>query len=280
MPNANYSVACPNYFRALSVPMLKGREFTHLDTVSAPGVIVINQAMAERYWLSEDPLGKRIRLGGPNGPALTVVGVVGDVRHWGLSRPARPQFFRPYAQAAWPFMSIVVKTTSAPAAFTASVKKALAETLPDRPVSDVETMEDIVRDSTGSRRFLMLLLAGFASLALLLAAVGIAGVVSYSVAQRTHEIGIRIALGARAFDVLMLIVGRSMMWAMLGVGIGIVGSIGLTRLLSGLLYGVKPGDPVVLGAVSLLLAAVALLASYLPARRATKVDPMVALRYE
>ena len=280
MPNAHYSVTCPNYFRTMGVPVIEGREFTHQDTLNAPGVIVINETMARRDWPQQDPLGRAIRLNGPGGLPLTVVGVVGDVRHWGLDEPAQPQFFRPYTQAGWPVMTVVVRTTSTPGLFTARVKKALAEFLPDRPVSGVETMEEVVHDSTGSRRFPMLLLAGFALLALMLAAVGIAGVVSYSVTQRTHEIGIRMALGARTSDVLGLVVGRSMTWALAGVALGIIGAIGLTRLLSELLYNVQPGDPAVVGGVALLLAGVALAASYLPARRAAKVDPMAALRHE
>ena len=198
----------------------------------------------------------------------------------GLDEPLRRQFFRPYTQAAWPVMAVVVRTISAPGAFAAPVKRALAEVLPDRPVSNLETMEDVVRDSTGSRRFPMLLLSTFSVLALVLAAVGIVGVVSYSVTQRTHEIGIRMALGARTTDVLSLVLRGSMKWVLAGVGLGLAGSIGLTRLLGGLLYGVRPADPGVLGMVSALLVGVALLASYLPARRATKVDPMVALRHE
>ena len=279
-PGADYSVACPNYFRAMGIPILKGREFTHQDTLSSPGVIVINETMARKFWPKEDPVGRAIRLGGPSGPRLVVVGVVGDVHHLGLDAAVHPHFFRPYTQAAWPVMSVVVRTLNAPAKFTAPVKKALAEVLPDRPVSDVETMEQIVRDSTGSRRFPMLLLSAFALLALALAGVGIVGVVSYSVTQRTHEIGIRMTLGAGTLDVLTLIVSRSMAWVLAGIALGVAGSIGLTRLLGGLLYGVRPADPLVLATVSLVLAAVALLASYVPARRASKVDPMVALRYE
>lgn len=177
-------------------------------------------------------------------------------------------------------MTIVARTVTAPMSFENSMKKALAEIEPEEALSDFESMEDIVRDSTGSRRFPMLLLGAFAFLALALATVGIAGVASYSVAQRTHEIGIRMALGAQPGDVLKLMVGKNMRSALAGVALGIVGSIAATRLLIDLLYAVKPTDPIVLGAVVFLLTLVALLASYLPARRAAKLDPMVALRWE
>jgi len=276
-PSANYTVACPEYFRALGVPIIEGREFTHQDSLGAPGVIVINQAMAHQYWPNEDPLGRVIIQGGAR---LTIVGVAGDVHHTGLDENMRPQFFRPYPQAGWPTMTIVVRTTGSPASYTPAVKKALAEVEPDRPVSDVALMEEIVKDSVGSRRFPAYLLAGFAALALALAAVGIVGVVSYSVAQRTQEIGIRMALGACKADVLKLILSGSMAWVLVGIVLGIIGSLGLTRLLGSLLYGVQPWNPLILGTVTLLLASIALFASYIPARRAAKVDPMVALRYE
>jgi putative ABC transport system permease protein len=206
--------------------------------------------------------------------------VVGDVHHQGLDEPLREQFFRPYPQAGWPVMSIVVHTTNTPAKFIAPVKKAVADFLPDRPVSSFDNMEDVVRNSTGSRRFPMLLLSVFSVVALVLAAVGVAGVVSHSVAQRTHEIGIRMALGAGTLDVLRLMVNINMVWVLAGLAAGVAGSAGLTQLLEGMLYQVRPLDPTVLGAVSLLLAAVALLASYLPARRAAKIDPIAALRCE
>ncbi|MBZ5625468.1 MAG: ABC transporter permease, partial [Acidobacteriia bacterium] len=260
--------------------ILKGREFTRPDTVSAPGVIVINETMARAFWPKEDPVGRAIRLGGSDGPRLTVVGVVGDVHYLGLDEPVRRQFFRPYTQAGWPVMTTVIRTINAPTTFAPSVKKALASVLPDLPVSGFQTMEEVVQGSTGSRRFPMLLLSVFSVLALVLAAVGIVGVVAHSVAQRTHEIGIRMALGAESMDVLQLMVNSSMVWVLIGLAAGIAGSAGLTRLLSGLLYDVRPLDPVVLGGVSLLLAAVALLASYLPARRAARIDPIVALRCE
>jgi putative ABC transport system permease protein len=274
---AAYTVACPNYFRAQGIPVIEGREFTHQDGLGAPGVIVINQSMAHKFWPKQDPVGRVIVQGGAR---LTIVGVVADVHSWGLDEGSQPQFFRPYPQAGWPVMSIVVRTTGAAASYVQSVKKALADAQPDRPVSEVRLMSEIVDGSVGSRRFPALLLTGFAALALALAAVGILGVVSYSIAQRTREIGIRMALGARKADVLRLILSGSMSWVGVGIGAGILGSLGLTRLLGTLLYDVRPGNPVVLAAVALLLGGVALLASYIPARRATKVDPMVALRYE
>jgi len=280
MPGADYSVACPNYFRTMGIPILKGREFTQRDTLNAPGVIVINQTMAHKFWPKEDAVGRAILLGGTDGPRLTVVGVAGDVHNIGLDVPVREQFFRPYMQAGWPVMSIVVHTASAPATFIAPAKKAVADFLPERPVSGFENMEDVVRNSTGSRRFPMLLLSLFSAVALVLAAVGVAGVVSHSVAQRTHEIGIRMALGAGTLDVLRLMVNINMAWVLAGLAAGVAGSAGLTQLLTDLLYDVRPLDPIVLGAVSLLLAAVALLASYLPARRAAKIDPIAALRCE
>jgi putative ABC transport system permease protein len=236
--------------------------------------------MARVNWPKENAVGKAIRLGGSNGPRLTVVGVFGDVHVAGLDSPMRAQFFRPYSQAGWPVMNIVVHTINAPMTFAVPIKKALADVFPDRPVASVETMENIVHNSTGSRRFPMLLLSVFSVLALVLAAVGIVGVVGHSVVQRTHEIGIRMALGAGTTEILRLMVNSSMAWVLLGLIAGAAGSAGLTRLLAGMLYHVRPLDPLVLGAVSLLLAGVALIASYLPARRATKIDPIAALRVE
>jgi putative ABC transport system permease protein len=201
-----------------------------------------------------------------------------DIRHGGLDRQLSPLFLRPYNQAGWPFMSIVVKTASAPVTFVAPIKKAFTAVVPDQAVSGVRTMDDVVGESVSSRRFPMLLLSGFALLALVLAAVGIAGVVAYSVVQQRQEIGLRMALGAQPRDVLRLVVGHSMWWTLAGLAAGLVASFGMLRLLGSLLYGVGSSDVTVLAAVSLLLAAVALAASYVPARRALRVDPVAALR--
>jgi putative ABC transport system permease protein len=277
-PGAGYSVICPNYFQTMGIALVSGREFTVQDDQNAPGVIIINESMARQYWPDEDPLGKRIQIGGA-GPWQTIVGVARDVRRR-LDEQTEPEFFRPYSQAAWPTMTIVLRTAATPLAFVNPVKKALAEIEPERPVSDISTMKEVVHNSLGPRRFPMLLLLAFSLLALTLAAVGISGVVSFSVTQRTREIGIRLALGAQRRDVLMLVLRRSLGATLAGVGLGLLGSFALTRFLTNLLFEVKPLDPVVLVTVALLLTGVALLAGYIPGRRATKVDPMVALRYE
>jgi putative ABC transport system permease protein len=281
-PGAGYTVACPNILRTLGIKLLAGREFTQQDAVGAPGVALINQTMAREFWPKAEAVGRRFKIGGVNSdnPWLTVVGVYDDVRQRGLDRDTRPWFIRPYNQAGWPWMSIVTKTAAAPASFTSPVKKAIAIIEPNQPVSDIRTMDQVVGASVSSRRFPMLLLSGFASLALLLAAIGIAGVVAYSVVQRTQEIGVRMALGAETHHVLRLVVGQTLWWILVGVVGGVVASFGLLRKLQEIVYGVTPTDPFVLGAVSLLLVAVALGASYIPARRAARVNPVTALRCE
>jgi putative ABC transport system permease protein len=209
-----------------------------------------------------------------------VVGVTGNVHFQGLDQPVHSQFMRPYTQAGWPIMNLVIQTNNSPATFAEPVKKAMREFLPDRPLTGTETMADLVKNSAGSRRVPMLLLSAFSVVALLLAAVGITGVVSYSVTQRSQEIGIRMALGARVTNVFGLVIGASMKWVLAGLALGIGGSIGVTRLLGGMLYGVRPTDPTVLGVVSIVLAGVALIASFVPARRAAKLDPIRTLRHD
>ena len=272
---AAYTVACPNVLRTLGIPLTSGREFTFQDIVEAPGVALINETLARRHWSNEDPIGKRVRIGTT---WLTIVGVFKDVRRGGLDSQPGPWLLRPYTQAAWPFMSIVVKTASAPAPFVEPIKRALRAIEPDQAVSNVRTMEQVVASSVSSRRFPMLLLSGFGVLALVLASVGIAGVVGYSVVQRTQEIGLRMALGAQRRDVLRLVLGESLQWTAAGVVVGVLAAIGMLRLLGTLLYGVEPADPIVLSAVSAVLVVVAGAASYLPARRAMQVDAATTLR--
>jgi putative ABC transport system permease protein len=280
-PGGSYTVACPNILRTLGIPLLAGREFTFQDSVEAPGVVIMNETMARRYWPGEEAIGKRLKIGrlGGNAPWLTVVGVFRDIRRSGLDREPEPWFLRPYPQAGWPFMSVVVKTAAAPEAFVTPVKQAMSKIDPDQPVSAVRTMEGVVGASISSRRFPMLLFSAFGSLALILAAVGIAGVVAYSVVQRTQEIGVRLALGAQRRDVLRLIVGQSLTWTLAGIAVGLLGAFLALRLLETALYGVAATDPLVLGSVSALLVAVALGASYVPARRAMRIDAISALRH-
>ena len=278
-PGAAYTVACPNILETMGMRLQAGRDFTTQDTFEAPGVVIISEAMAQRDWPGEDAVGKRFKIGrtGSDSPWLTVVGVFKNVRRSGLDSEPGPWFMRPYQQAGWPLISIVVRTASAPSTFITPVKRALATVEPNQPVSTVRTMEDVVGLSISARRFPMLLLTGFGVLALVLASVGIAGVVSYSVAQRTQEIGVRMALGAQHRDVLRLIVGHLLAWTAAGVVAGLAAAFGLLRLLGTLLYSVEPTNPYVLGAVSAILIAVALAASYVPARRAMRIDAVTAL---
>jgi len=281
-PGAAYAVACPGYFRTMGITMLKGREFNHQDTLTSEQVIVINEEMAKKFWKDKEPLGVRIKLGmySSTSPWMTIVGVAKNVRKYGLDQDFNPEFFRPYTQAGWPTMTLIARTAYAPGSFEAPVKEALKAIDPDRTASDPETLESIVHDSVNSRRLPMILLVSFAGLGLMLAAVGIYGVVNYGVTQRTGEIGLRMALGARPAHILRMVVGASMAWAVAGIFLGIIGAVLATRLLMGLLYDVSPGDPLVLICVSGLLVFVALIASGIPARRATLVDPMIALRNE
>ncbi len=280
MPDAAYSVACPGTFATLGIPLVEGREFTSRDALGAPAVAMINRRLAREIWPGESAVGKRFKIGflDSDNPWMTVVGVVENFRHNGLDVEQQRSFYRPYHQAAWPVMSIVVKTAAPPEPLTKAITRAVARVEPNQPVAGVRTMETVVGRSVTSRRFPMYLLSGFAVLALILAAVGIAGVVGYSVVQRTPEIGVRVALGAKRGDVLRLILGHSLAWAIGGVVAGIAGAIWLLRLLGTMLYGVTPYDPLVLGSVSIVLVAVVLGASYLPARRAMRVDAVTALR--
>jgi putative ABC transport system permease protein len=281
-PGAGYMIACPGAFASLGVKMEEGREFLNGDTKDSTPVTIVNETMAKKWWPKESAIGHRIRIGRAklNEPWLTIVGVCGDIRQGGLSNPVHPVFYRPFPQAGWPQMSIVAKTAMRPAAVEDAAKRAMTVALPETPVSEVMSLDAVRRDSISYRTVPTMVLSSFALLALVLAAVGIAGVVSYGVAQRTQEIGIRMTFGANARDVLAMIVGGSMRWVLVGVAVGVACALAATRLLTDLLFGVKSWDPWVMGSVAALLAGVAFVASWWPARRATRVDPMVALRYE
>lgn len=284
-PDASYRVISRDYFRTMGIRLLRGRYFTDADNEHFPGVAVINETLARDYWPGRDPLGSRVEFleqRGKRSTSFTIVGVVKSAKNLGLEVAPRDEIYVPYTQHP-PFFeprTLLVRTSGDPALLTATVRQAVAAIDKDQPISDVRTMDQIVTQAEAGHRFPMVLLGVFAALALILAGTGIYGVVSYGVSQRTHEIGIRMALGAQKTDVLRHVLGEGMVLAVIGVGIGIAAAAGLTRFLASLLYGVKPTDPLMFIAVSLILAGVALLACYIPARRATKVDPVVALRYE
>lgn len=275
----DYNVISPDYFATLGIPLLKGRRFEDSDAAGGQPVVIINRTMARHYWPGQDAVGKRLKIGGDQN-WREVVGVAGDVKQHALSEPSRPMMYVPYAQDPWPSLTVAVRTAVDPAALTSLAKHEIQAVDKSEPVYDVRTLEEVVSASVAPRRFNTLLLGLFAAFALILAGVGTYGVVSYTVARRTHEIGLRMALGAGRRDVLRLVVGRGMLLAAGGLAAGLVAALGLTRFLSSLLYGVRPADPATLVAGLCFLAGVALAASYVPARRAAKVDPMVALRCE
>jgi putative ABC transport system permease protein len=279
--DTGYFVATPDYFKAMRIPVKTGRVFTEQDRADAPPVVVVNESLARRVFPGEDPIGKRITVWRDEKFAREIVGIVGDVKSSRLDAETKSQIYVPYAQdAGWGALSLAVRTTVEPETLTAAVRGAVLSVDKNQPVHDVKTMEDVLSASVANNRLVVLLFGLFALFALVLAAVGIYGVMSYSVTQRTHEIGIRMALGAQPADVLRLILRQGMVLTLLGVGLGLAGSFALSRLLSSLLFGVSATDPVTFGGLSLLLTAVALVACYIPTRRAMKVDPMVALRNE
>jgi putative ABC transport system permease protein len=272
------------YFRVMQIPLLSGRDFTLQDNENAPLVGIVNQSLARRFFNEENPVGKRVcwaRSDPKNW--ITIIGVVGDIKHTGLDEPEEPALYTPYPQsgAAWKrWMNLVVRSESDAAALVQTVKGRVWRVDGQIPVTRARTMMEVIGASVDARRFNMLLLVVFATVAMLLAAVGIYGVMSYAVTQRTREIGLRIALGARPRDVIGMVLGRGMLLISIGAAAGVALSLALTRLMSGMLFGVGAKDPLTLVCVSLLLAGVALMACYVPARRATRVDPMVALRHE
>ena len=281
-PHSDRRAITPDYFNTLGIPMLKGRTFSDSDVADRQPVAIIDETMAKKYWPDEDPLGKHLSFQSNNGQPVwrEIVGLVGPVKHIGLDGVVRGQLYIPHAQNSRSSLFIAVRTANDPATMMASVKSALQSVDKDLPVYNIKTMDEYLSNSVAQKRFSMMLLGLFAVIALALAVIGLYGVMSYSVAQRTHEIGIRMALGAQKKDVLKLVVKQGMVLAGIGVAIGLGGAIALTRYMESLLFNVTATDPLTFAVIAIILAVVALLASYIPARRATKVDPMVALRYE
>ncbi|HKS43294.1 MAG TPA: ABC transporter permease [Blastocatellia bacterium] len=281
-PLAEFRAVTPDYFRALGIPFIEGQTYNAQVTEKSPPVIIINQTLAKRAWPNESAIGKRIRIWTPDW--ITVTGVVGDTKQSGLADAVRSEIYFSDAQAPdtdlTQAMSLVVRGSSDPASLTSSIRREVQAVDPTQPIYSIESMESVIAASVSDRRLNMILLGIFAAVALVLAAVGIYGVLSYSVSQRSHEIGIRMAVGAQPKDILKLVVGQAMMMALIGVAIGLVAAFALTRLMASLLYGVSATDPLIFALISVALTSVALAASLVPARRAIKVDPMIALRYE
>lgn len=281
-PVAGQLLVSAGYFRALGVPLVRGRYFSADDRVDAPPVVIVSETLARRQFPNEDPVGKRIQRGGPSPttPWSTIVGVVKDVKYTGLDSADDMAMYVHYPQVWSRNAYVVIRSSSDPQRLVPAVRREVGELNKDLALTKIKTAEQLLYESVAQPRFRTLLLGVFAAVALLLSAVGIYGVMSYFVEQRTHELGIRMALGAQRSHIMKLILGQGMLLAVIGLAIGLVGALIATRILTTLLYGVSATDPMVFGGTSIFLVTVALLASYIPARRATKVDPMVALRYE
>ena len=285
---ADFGVVSPAYFRALQIPLRQGRTFTEADTATSTGVVVLDETLARNYFPLQDAVGKRIRLGDESNPWLEVVGVVADIKSSGLEASSRSGIYIPYQQRQATLveslvgrrMTLFVRTVADPLQSVAALRQAMQAVEPNQAIADVQPLEQVLAESVAPQRFRTALLSLFASVAALLAAAGIYGVMSYSVAQRTREIGIRVALGAEARDVLRLVLRQGLTLTLTGMAIGIAAALGLTRLMKSLLFGVSATDPLTFAVVAILLGLVAFVACYLPARRATKVDPMIALRCE
>ncbi len=278
-PEADYTVVTPNYFETLQIPLLQGRQFNTHDRKDSPGVIVINDILAQRLWPSQNALGKRFRIGFEE-RQREVIGVVGSIKQTTLDAEVRPAMYMPHQQSPNSGMTVLVRTRGEPLAMAAAVREEVRALDRDVPVTQVQTMERVVGASVAQPRFSMLLVGLFAGLALVLSAVGIYGVMAYSVSRRAHEIGVRMALGASAREVLKLVLKDGMTLALAGIGVGLLGAFALTRLMASFLFDVSAKDPGTFATVAVFLAVVAFIACYIPARRATKVDPLIALRNE
>jgi len=279
--SADIRIISPDYFRSMGIGLIGGRGFDDRDGAASKRVVVVNESLARRYWPNENPIGKQVTMKDWGEPLTgEVVGIVNDVKPDGLDTDTRPMLYWPYPQFPSTFNAFTIRTSSDPNGVIAAVKARIWEADKDQAIASVQTMEELVSQSVGARRFNMMLFGVFGAIALLMSAIGIYGVISYSVAQRTREIGVRMALGAQVGDVLSLVIKQGMTRALAGIGIGLIASFALTRLMTGLLFGINATDPLTFAAISLLLALAALLACYIPARRATKIDPIEALHYE
>ncbi len=279
-PKAKFRAATPEYFRAMDIPLTRGRDFVQQDRHDSPRVVIVNQMLAERAWGTENPVGKQLRFFWADWQTYEVVAVIGNTKSYGLMENSQPELFVPQAQIPYTVMNVVIRTTGDPAAIAGEVRSAILELDPYRPPHSIVAMSDLIADSIARERFAMIWLGLLAAIALALASVGIFSVISHVTAQRTREVGIRLALGAQKSDVLSLVVQSGMTLTLIGVAIGLAGALALTRLIGSLLFGVTPADLTTFISASALLMLVAFLACYIPAWRATKVDPLTALRYE
>jgi putative ABC transport system permease protein len=277
---ADYRHISPSYFATMGIPLMKGRIFSPQDNLDRPRVVVIDETLARRFFLNEDPVGKHLQVPDATRPARQIVGVVGGVRDTGFDQQPRPTIYFPFLQSPDQTMSLVVRTSMPPGTILPAIKSAIWSVDKHQPVFDVKSMDEIISGNVSAQRMTFLLLGVFAFLALALAAIGIFGVTSYLVNERTHEIGVRMALGAQPLDVSRLVLGHGARLVGIGVFVGAVAALALTRLLTNLLFGVSASDPWTFVGVGMLLIVVAVVASYVPARHATRVDPLVALRYE
>jgi putative ABC transport system permease protein len=280
-PTAYVINVTPEYLRTMGIPLVRGRELSQFDQADGAPVALINQSLAQRYWPHEEPVGRKVTLT-VLGKVVTceIVGVAGDVRPNGYDSSPRPEIYLPYAQSPASLVTWVVRTAGDPVSQLTAVKEKIREANPSQTFLSIATLDQLAERTISQRRFNLLLLGAFGALALALASVGLYGLLSYTTAQRTHEIGIRVAMGAQTGDVLRLIIGQGLRLILTGIAVGLAGAVALTRLMQSLLFGVGSADPLTFTGVALLLAGVALLACWIPARRATKVDPMVALRSE
>jgi len=275
--DVNYRTASPDYFRALGIPLLRGRAFSEADREEHARVAIVSASLAQRFWPNQDPIGKHFSI---DEPQITIVGVVGDVHAASLEAPVRPTVYVPYRQDPFPFMTFVMRTAAQPAAIAGAVRQAVWQVDKEQPVGDVMTMDQRLSDSLSRRRFGVTMLTAFGAIAAGLAAIGLYGVLSFIVAQRRREIGVRMALGASAREVVAEIMGQGLRLAVVGIGVGIALAIAVTRLMESLLYGTSTTDALTFSSVAILLVIIAGGASALPALRASRVDPLVALREE